>query len=187
MASVSHRPKGTFEDALAGGGEAATSRRNFFGAVLRVLVASGAAAVAFGAPMWMGVATVAVVSLLYRHVTLWILYGSGGGDRCEQELGGWRVKVNATITASEHTPSLLVRLAALVTSLAERAGGLPDVRSLVRASALPVVVARGEAESGNRHSALAMVIAGLAGSADDRAMLVISVPGGDAQAAEVAA
>jgi hypothetical protein len=41
-------------------------------------VASGAGAVAFGTPIWMVVATVVVVSLMYRHVMEWIPDGSGG-------------------------------------------------------------------------------------------------------------
>jgi len=124
MAHVSHRLKGAFEGALAGGGDPATSPLYVFGPFLRLLVASGAGAVAFGTPIWMVVATVAVVSLMYRHVMVWIPDGSGGSGLCEEEFGGWAVKVNAAITAIEYTLTFLVSLAALVTFVADRAGGL---------------------------------------------------------------
>lgn len=53
MAHVSHRLKGAFEGALAGGADPATSPLHVFGPFLRLLVASGAGAVAFGTPIWM--------------------------------------------------------------------------------------------------------------------------------------
>lgn len=124
MAHVSHRLKGAVEGALAGGGDPATSPLYVFGPFLRLLVASGAGAVAFGTPIWMVVATVVVVSLMYRHVMEWIPDGSGGSGLCEEEFGGWAVKVNAAITAIEYTLTFLVSLAALVTFVADRAGGL---------------------------------------------------------------
>lgn len=124
MAHVSHRLTGAFEGALAGGGDPATSPLYVFGPFLRLLVASGAGAVAFGTPIWMVVATVAVVSSMYRHVMEWIPDGSGGSGLCEEEFGGWAVKVNAAITAIEYTLTFLVSLAALVTFVADRAGGL---------------------------------------------------------------
>ncbi len=124
MAHVSHRLKGAFEGALAGGGDPATSPLYVFGPFLRLLVASGAGAVAFGTPIWMVVATVVVVSLMYRHVMAWIPDGSGGSGLCEEEFGGWAVKVNAAITAIEYTLTFLVSLAALVTFVADRVGGL---------------------------------------------------------------
>lgn len=124
MAHVSHRLKGSLEGALAGGGDPATSPLYVFGPFLRLLVASGAGAVAFGTPIWMVVATVAVVSAMYRHVMRWIPDGSGGSGLCEEEFGGWAVKVNAAITAIEYILTFLVSLAALVTFVADRVGGL---------------------------------------------------------------
>lgn len=129
MAHVSHRLTGAFEGALAGGGDPATSPLYVFGPFLRLLVASGAGAVAFGTPIWMVVATVAVVSSMYRHVMEWIPDGSGGSGLCEEEFGGWAVKVNAAITAIEYTLTFLVSLAALVTFVADRAGGLGHCRA----------------------------------------------------------
>lgn len=124
MAHVSHRLKGAFEGALAGGGDPATSPLYVFGPFLRLLVASGAGALAFGTPIWMVVGTVAVVSLMYRHVMVWVPDGSGGSGLCEEEFGGWAVKMNAAITSIEYTLTFLVSLAALVTFVADRAGGL---------------------------------------------------------------
>ncbi|MBK8480504.1 MAG: universal stress protein [Proteobacteria bacterium] len=124
MAHVSQRLKGAFEGALAGGGDPASSPLYVFGPFLRLLAASGAGAACFGAPIWMVVATVVVVSLMYRHVMHWIPDGSGGSGLCEEEFGGWAVKVNASITAIEYTLTFLVSLAALVTFVADRAGGL---------------------------------------------------------------
>jgi nucleotide-binding universal stress UspA family protein len=124
MAHVSHRLKGALEGALAGGGDPASSPLYVFGPFLRLLAASGAGAVCFGAPLWMVVATVIVVSLMYRHVMRWIPDGSGGSGLCEEEFGGWAVKINASITAIEYTLTFLVSLAALVTFVADRTGGL---------------------------------------------------------------
>jgi nucleotide-binding universal stress UspA family protein len=124
MAKVSHRLKTALEGALAGGGDPATSPLYVFGPFLRLLAASGAGAVAFGVPIWMVVGTVVVVSLMYRHVMHWIPDGSGGSGLCEEEFGGWAVKVNASITAIEYTLTFLVSLAALVTFVADRFGGL---------------------------------------------------------------
>ncbi len=147
MAHVSHRLKGAFEGALAGGGDPATSPLYVFGPFLRLLVASGAGAIAFGTPIWMVVATVGVVSLMYRHVMAWIPDGSGGSGLCEEEFGGWAVKINAAITAIEYTLTFLVSLAALVTFVADRAGGLgrwPRIGLAVSLTALVgVVVNRG--------------------------------------------
>ncbi len=124
MAHVSHKLNGALEGALAGGGDPATSPLYVFGPFLRLLAASGVGAIAFGTPIWMVVATVVVVSLMYRHVMEWIPDGSGGSGLCEEEFGGWAVKVNAAITAIEYTLTFLVSLAALVTFVADRAGGL---------------------------------------------------------------
>ncbi|MBK6520053.1 MAG: universal stress protein [Polyangiaceae bacterium] len=140
MAHVSHRLKGAFEGALAGGGDPATSPLYVFGPFLRLLVASGAGAVAFGTPIWMVVATVVVVSLMYRHVMAWIPDGSGGSGLCEEEFGGWAVKVNAAITAIEYTLTFLVSLAALVTFVADRVGGLGHWARIGLAVGLTVLV-----------------------------------------------
>lgn len=140
MAHVSHRLKGAFEGALAGGGDPATSPLYVFGPFLRLLVVSGAGAVAFGTPIWMVVATVAVVSLMYRRVMAWIPDGSGGSGLCEEEFGGWAVKINAAITAIEYTLTFLVSLAALVTFVADRAGGLGHWARIGLAVGLTVLV-----------------------------------------------
>ncbi len=124
MAHVSHRLRGAVQGALAGGGDPATSPLYVFGPFLKLLVATGAGAVSFGTPIWMVVATVIVVSLMYRHVMRWITDGSGGSGLCEEEFGGWAVKVNASITAIEYTLTFLVSIAALVTFVADRASGL---------------------------------------------------------------
>lgn len=126
MAFVSHRLKGALEGALAGGGDPATSPLYVFGPFLRLLVASGVGAICFGASIWLVVATVAVVGLMYRHVMEWIPDGSGGSGLCEEEFGGWAVKVNASITAIEYTLTFLVSIAALVTFVADRIDGLGE-------------------------------------------------------------
>lgn len=140
MTHVSHRLKGAFEGALAGGGDPATSPLYVFGPFLRLLAASGASAVVFGTPIWMVVATVAVVSVMYRHVMAWIPDGSGGSGLCEEEFGGWAVKINAAITAIEYTLTFLVSLAALVTFVADRAGGLSSWQRSGLAVGLTVLV-----------------------------------------------
>jgi len=56
--------KSAFEGALAGGGDPATSPLYVFGPFLRLLAVSGAGAVSFGAPIWMVVGTVVVLSLI---------------------------------------------------------------------------------------------------------------------------
>ncbi|MEO6420293.1 MAG: hypothetical protein ABIP39_12830, partial [Polyangiaceae bacterium] len=120
MIQVSHRLKGSFAGALAGGGDPASSPLYVFGPFLRLIVTSGAGAVCFGAPLWMVVVTVVVVSLMYRSVMVWITDGSGGSGLCEEELGGWAVKVNASITVIEYTLTFLVSIAALVTFAGDR-------------------------------------------------------------------
>ena len=103
MAHVSHRLRKRIR------GSARRRRRPgqlplyVFGPFLHLVVAGGVGAVAFGTPIWMVVATVAVVSAMYRHVMQWIPDGSGGSGLCEEEFGGWAVKVNASITAIEYT------------------------------------------------------------------------------------
>lgn len=120
MAHVSHRLKSPFEGALAGGGDPATSPLYVFGPFLKLLVASGAGAACFGAPIWLVVLTVVVVSLMYRRVMRWVPDGSGGSGLCEEEFGSWAVKVNAGITVIEYTLTFLVSVAALVTFVADR-------------------------------------------------------------------
>ena len=124
MGHVSHRLHGSIEGALAGGGDPATSPLYVFGPSLRLLAASGAGWLCFGASIWMVVATVAVVSVMYRHVMRWVPDGSGGSGLCEEEFGPWAVKVNAGITAIEYTLTWLVSIAALVTFIADRVDGL---------------------------------------------------------------
>jgi nucleotide-binding universal stress UspA family protein len=147
MAHVSHRLKGAVEGALAGGGDPATSPLYVFGPFLRLLAASGAGAVSFGVPIWLVVATVVVVSVMYRHVMEWIPDGSGGSGLCEEEFGGWAVKTNASITAIEYTLTFLVSIAALVTFVADRAEGLGrwprSVLAVVLTLCVGVVVNRG--------------------------------------------
>jgi len=70
----------------------------------------------------------------------WIPDGSGGSGLCEEEFGGWAVKVNAAITAIEYTLTFLVSLAALVTFAADRAGGLGHWFRIGLAVALTVLV-----------------------------------------------
>lgn len=140
MAHVSHRLKGALEGALAGGGDPATSPLYVFGPFLRLLATSGAGAVAFGAPIWMVVTTVVVVSLMYRHVMRWIPDGSGGSGLCEEEFGSWAVKVNASITFIEYTLTFLVSIAALVTFVMDRVEGLGGLERTGLAVGLTLLV-----------------------------------------------
>ncbi len=140
MAHVSHRLGGAVQGALAGGGDPASSPLYVFGPFLRLLVLTGAGTASFGTPIWMVVATVIVVSLMYRHVMRWITDGSGGSGLCEEEFGGWAVKVNASITAIEYTLTFLVSIAALVTFVADRASGLGYWQRAGLAVALTAVV-----------------------------------------------
>jgi nucleotide-binding universal stress UspA family protein len=140
MATVSHRLRTALEGALAGGGDPATSPLYVFGPFLRLLVTSGVGSLAFGVPIWMVVGTVVVVSLMYRHVMQWIPDGSGGSGLCEEEFGGWAVKVNASITAIEYTLTFLVSLAALVTFVSDRFGGLGHWTRVGLAVSLTIIV-----------------------------------------------
>ena len=88
----------------------------------------------------MVVATVAVVSLMYRHVMRWIPDGSGGSGLCEEEFGSWAVKINASITAIEYTLTFLVSIAALVTFVADRIAGLGRLERTTLAVVLTVLV-----------------------------------------------
>ena len=120
MAHVSHKLSNSFEGALAGGGDPATSPLYVFGPFLKLIVIAGVAQVTFGATVWLAVLTVFMVSAMYRQVMIWVTDGSGGSGLCEEEFGGWAVKINAAITFVEYTLTFLVSMAALVTFIADR-------------------------------------------------------------------
>jgi hypothetical protein len=117
---VSHKLSNSFQGALAGGGDPATSPLYVFGPFLKLIVVAGVAQVTFGASVWLVVLTVAMVSAMYRLVMTWVVDGSGGSGLSEEELGSWAVKVNASITFIEYTLTFLVSMAALVTFIADR-------------------------------------------------------------------
>jgi nucleotide-binding universal stress UspA family protein len=120
MARISHKLKNSLEGALAGGGDPATSPLYVFGPFLSLIVVSSAARLIFGGSVWLAVLTIAVVSAMYRLVMQWVTDGSGGSGLCEEEFGGWAVKVNAAITFVEYTLTFLVSMAAMVTFIADR-------------------------------------------------------------------
>lgn len=120
MTRVSHRLSNSFEGALAGGGDPASSPLYVFGPFLKLIVIAGVAPVTFGASVWLVVLTVTVVSAMYRLVMAWVTDGSGGSGLTEEEFGGWALKVNAAITVVEYTLTFLVSIAALVTFIADR-------------------------------------------------------------------
>ncbi|MCY7347647.1 MAG: universal stress protein [Pyrinomonadaceae bacterium] len=120
MAHVSHKLSNSFEGALAGGGDPATSPLYVFGPFLKLIVLAGVAQITFGATVWLAVFTVIMVSAMYRQVMIWVTDGSGGSGLCEEEFGGWAVKINAAITFVEYTLTFLVSMAALVTFIADR-------------------------------------------------------------------
>lgn len=120
MSGVSHKLKNSFEGALAGGGDPATSPLYVFGPFLSLIMVSGAARIIFGGSIWLAVLTIAIVSAMYRLVMRWIIDGSGGSGLSEEEFGGWAVKVNAAITFIEYTLTFLVSMAAMVTFIADR-------------------------------------------------------------------
>jgi nucleotide-binding universal stress UspA family protein len=120
MAHVSHKLSNSFEGALAGGGDPATSPLYVFGPFLKLIVVAGVAAVTFGSTIWLVVFTIATVSAMYRLVMIWVTDGSGGSGLSEEEFGGWAVKVNASITFIEYTLTFLVSMAAMVTFIADR-------------------------------------------------------------------
>jgi len=120
LSHVSHKLKNSFEGALAGGGDPATSPLYVFGPFLRLIVTAGVAQVTFGASVWLVVITIAVVSSMYRLVMQWVTDGSGGSGLSEEEFGGWAVKVNAAITFIEYTLTFLVSMSAMVTFIADR-------------------------------------------------------------------
>ena len=120
MAHVSHKLKSSFEGALAGGGDPATSPLYVFGPFIRLIVVAGVAQVTFGASIWMVIITIAVVSAMYRLVMRWVTDGSGGSGLSEEEFGSWAVKINAAITFVEYTLTFLVSMSAMVTFIADR-------------------------------------------------------------------
>ena len=124
MAHVSHRLSNSFQGALAGGGDPATSPLYVFGPFLKLIVIAGVAEVTFGASIWLVVFTVVMVSAMYRLVMRWVVDGSGGSGLTEEEFGSWAVKVNAGITFVEYTLTFLVSIAALVTFMADRLAAL---------------------------------------------------------------
>ncbi len=124
--NISHKLSNSFEGALAGGGDPATSPLYVFGPFLRLLVVAGVASVTFGAAVWLVVFTIVMVSAMYRLVMLWVTDGSGGSGLSEEEFGGWAVKVNAAITFIEYTLTFLVSMAAMVTFIADRFPPLND-------------------------------------------------------------
>lgn len=126
MAHVSHKLKTSFEGALAGGGDPATSPLYVFGPFLKLIVVAGVAQVTFGASVWLVVLTIAIVSSMYRLVMQWVTDGSGGSGLSEEEFGSWAVKVNAAITFIEYTLTFLVSMAAMVTFIADRIPVLND-------------------------------------------------------------
>ncbi len=128
MGHVSHRLTNSFQGALAGGGDPASSPLYVFGPFLKLIVLAGVADVTFGTSIWLVVFTVAMVSTMYRLVMRWVVDGSGGSGLSEEEFGPWAVKVNAGITFVEYTLTFLVSLAALVTFIADR---LPFLNTVV--------------------------------------------------------
>jgi hypothetical protein len=110
----------SFEGALAGGGDPATSPLYVFGPFLRLIVVAGVAQITFGASVWLAVFTIAMVSAMYRLVMGWVTDGSGGSGLSEEEFGGWAVKVNAGITFIEYTLTFLVSMTAMVVFIADR-------------------------------------------------------------------
>jgi len=124
--NISHKLSNSFEGALAGGGDPATSPLYVFGPFLRLIIVGGVAGVTFGAAVWLVVFTIAMVSAMYRLVMLWVTDGSGGSGLSEEEFGGWAVKVNAAITFIEYTLTFLVSMAAMVTFIADRYPPLND-------------------------------------------------------------
>ena len=126
MARLSHKLSNSWEGALAGGGDPATSPLYVFGPFLKLIVVAGVAQITFGASIWLVVLTIAVVSAMYRLVMQWVTDGSGGSGLSEDEFGGWAVKVNAAITFIEYTLTFLVSMAAMVTFIADRIPALND-------------------------------------------------------------
>lgn len=122
--TISRKLSNSFEGALAGGGDPATSPLYVFGPFLKLIIVAGVAEVTFGATIWMAVFTVVMVSAMYRQVMTWVTDGSGGSGLSEEEFGSWAVKINAGITVIEYTLTFLVSMAALVTFIADRVPAL---------------------------------------------------------------
>ena len=120
MAKVSHKLKNSFDGALAGGGDPASSPLYVFGPFLQMVTAGGVAYITFGASIWLVVLTVITVSAVYKSVMRWIIDGSGGSGLCEEEFGPWAVKINAGVTVLEYTLTFLVSIAALVSFVSDR-------------------------------------------------------------------
>jgi nucleotide-binding universal stress UspA family protein len=120
MAHITNKLKNSFEGALAGGGDPATSPLYVFGPFLKLIVVAGVAQITFGATVWLVVLTIAVVSATYRLVMQWVTDGSGGGGLSEEEFGGWAAKIVASITFIEYTLTFLVSMATMVTFIADR-------------------------------------------------------------------
>jgi len=120
MATISHKLKNSFEGALAGGGDPATSPLYVFGPFLKLIVVAGVAQVTFGASVWIVVLTITIVSAMYRLVMKWVTDGSGGSGLSEEEFGSWAVKIDAAITIIEYTLTFLVSMAAMVTFITDR-------------------------------------------------------------------
>lgn len=119
-ALISRKLPNSFQGALAGGGDPATSPLYVFGPFLKLIVIAGVANVAFGAAVWLAVFTVVMVSLMYRQVMAWVTDGSGGSGLSEEEFGSWAVKIDAGIALIEYSLTFLVSMAALVTFIADR-------------------------------------------------------------------
>ncbi len=117
---VSKKLSSSFEGALAGGGDPATSPLYVFGPFLKLIVVAGVANVTFGATMWLAVLSVIMVSMMYRQVMTWVTDGSGGSGLSEEEFGSWAVKINGGITVIEYALTYMVSMAALVTFVADR-------------------------------------------------------------------
>ena len=130
MAHVSHKLKTSFEVALAGGGDPATSPLYVFGPFLKLIIvpalASSMTGIAFGTSIWLVIITIAVVSAVYKLVMQWVTDGSGGSGLSEEEFGTWAVITDASITFIEYTLTFLVSMAAMVTFLADRFPVLND-------------------------------------------------------------
>ena len=120
MSHVSHKLNNSFQGALAGGGDPATSPLYVFGPFLKLILAAGFAKITFGGAVWLAVMTIAVVSAMYRLVMHWITDGSGGSGLSEEEFGSWAAKVNAAITFIEYTLTFMVSMSAMVTFIADR-------------------------------------------------------------------
>jgi len=144
LAHVSHKLPNSFQGALAGGGDPATSPLYVFGPFLKLIVVAGVANVTFGASIWLVIFTVVMVSAMYRLVMRWVVDGSGGSGLIEEEFGSWAVKVNAGITFVEYTLTFLVSIAALVTFVADRAPALAgSVAGLPYRTILAILISAG--------------------------------------------